>query len=232
MAPGARDTRSALPGKGRADDPNRFCLRRTGVAQVDGYESDCCRANFIDTSPSGLDSAAQEPDFGEFPGVAHNAPPRRAQYELASAPVACRLSPVPITPPFPGASLVTCPVSTPHPPYQPTRRGRHRKAPQRRWLPVGIGVAATAVVSSLLTAFVIITTLASKFSAKDSVYAVGARTYDVKPNRLLHRGLTERAAARPPRRSPQTDRVSSIPRRGAVTPRQPGPSAAPTGHSW
>ncbi|MBU9765193.1 hypothetical protein FR943_15240 [Mycobacterium sp. TNTM28] len=42
-------------------------------------------------------------------------------------------------------------------------------------------MAATAVVSSLLTAFVIITTLASKLSAKDSVYAVGARTYEVKP---------------------------------------------------
>ncbi|MEV0673718.1 hypothetical protein [Mycobacterium sp. NPDC050441] len=91
--------------------------------------------------------------------------------------------------------MVTCPVSTPHPPYQPVRRGRHRKAPQRQWLPVGIGVAAAAVVSSLLTAFVIITTLASKLSARDSVYAVGARTYEVKPNRLQQPVFTERAAA-------------------------------------
>jgi hypothetical protein len=66
--------------------------------------------------------------------------------------------------------------------------------PERRWLPVGIGVAAAAVVSSLLTAFVIITTLASKLSAKDSVYAVGARTYEVKPNLPLQRDVTEPAA--------------------------------------
>ncbi|WP_236735323.1 hypothetical protein [Mycolicibacterium peregrinum] len=93
--------------------------------------------------------------------------------------------------------MVTFPVSTPHPPYQPVRRGRHRKAPQRQWLPVGIGVAAAAVVSSLLTAFVIITTLASKFSARDSVYAVGARTYEVKPNPLQQPVVTEPAAAAP-----------------------------------
>ncbi len=66
--------------------------------------------------------------------------------------------------------------------------------PQRRWLPVGIGVAAAAVVSSLLTAFVIITSLASKLSAKDSVYAVGARTYEVKPNRQAPRRIAEPAA--------------------------------------
>ncbi|MGA5546278.1 hypothetical protein ACPCIR_30920 [Mycobacterium sp. NPDC051198] len=93
--------------------------------------------------------------------------------------------------------MVTFAVSTPHPPYQPVRRGRHRKAPQRQWLPVGIGMAAAAMVSSLLTAFVIITTLASKFSARDSVYAVGARTYEVKPNRLQEPVVTERAAAAP-----------------------------------
>ncbi|MGV0810027.1 hypothetical protein [Mycolicibacterium setense] len=91
--------------------------------------------------------------------------------------------------------MATCLVSTPHPPYQPARRGRHRKTPQRRWLPVGIGVAATAVVSSLLTAFVILTTFASKFSARDSVYAVGARTYEVKPNRAPLRGDSAQTAA-------------------------------------
>ncbi|ORW55450.1 hypothetical protein AWC21_21535 [Mycolicibacterium peregrinum] len=64
-------------------------------------------------------------------------------------------------------------------------------------MPVGIGVAAAAVVSSMLTAFVIITTLASKFSARDSVYAVGARTYEVKPNRLPEPVATERSAAAP-----------------------------------
>ncbi|WP_233152682.1 hypothetical protein [Mycobacterium sp. NS-7484] len=79
--------------------------------------------------------------------------------------------------------------------YPPTRGGRHRKAPQRRWLPVGIGVAAAAMVSSLLTAFVIITTLAAKLSARDSVYAVGARTYEVKPNPPAPRRLAEPAAA-------------------------------------
>ncbi|MCV7360998.1 hypothetical protein H7K19_05480 [Mycolicibacterium neworleansense] len=56
-------------------------------------------------------------------------------------------------------------------------------------------MAAAAVVSSMLTAFVILTTLASKFSSRDSVYAVGARTYDVKPNRLPQPSVTERAAA-------------------------------------
>ncbi len=56
-------------------------------------------------------------------------------------------------------------------------------------------MAAAAVVSSLLTAFVIITTLASKLSAKDSVYAVGARTYEVKPNRPQQSGFTEPAVA-------------------------------------
>ncbi|OBB29242.1 hypothetical protein A5792_20865 [Mycolicibacterium peregrinum] len=58
-------------------------------------------------------------------------------------------------------------------------------------------MAAAAVVSSLLTAFVIITTLASKFSARDSVYAVGARTYEVKPNPLQQPVVTEPAAAAP-----------------------------------
>ncbi|WP_286175004.1 hypothetical protein [Mycobacterium sp. DL99] len=91
--------------------------------------------------------------------------------------------------------MVTCLVSTPHPSYQPARRGRHRKAPQRRWLPVGMGVAAAAVVSSMLTAFVILTTLASKFSSRDSVYAVGARTYEVKPTRKPLPSFAERAAA-------------------------------------
>lgn len=91
--------------------------------------------------------------------------------------------------------MVTCPVSAPHPSYQPVRRGRHRKAPQRQWLPVGIGVAAAAVVSSLLTALVIITTLASKFSARDSVYAVGARTYEVNPNHPQRPVTTGRGAA-------------------------------------
>lgn len=56
-------------------------------------------------------------------------------------------------------------------------------------------MAAAAVVSSLLTAFVIITTLASKLSAKDSVYAVGARTYEVKPDRPAQRDIAARAAA-------------------------------------
>ncbi|MGV0739451.1 hypothetical protein ABQF35_23000 [Mycobacterium syngnathidarum] len=93
--------------------------------------------------------------------------------------------------------MVTRLVSTPHPTYQPARRGRHRKVPERRWLPVGIGVAAAAVVSSMLTAFVILTTLASKFSARDSVYAVGARTYEVKPHRPPQRSFAARAAAAP-----------------------------------
>ncbi|WP_301122833.1 hypothetical protein [Mycolicibacterium fortuitum] len=93
--------------------------------------------------------------------------------------------------------MVTRPVASVHPSYQPARRGRHRKAPQRQWLPVGIGMAAAAVMSSLLTAFVIITTLASKFSAKDSVYAVGARAYEVKPQRPHQQVFTERAAALP-----------------------------------
>lgn len=56
-------------------------------------------------------------------------------------------------------------------------------------------MAAAAVVSSLLTALVIITTLASKFSTRDSVYAVGARTYEVKPNRPQLPPFTERGAA-------------------------------------
>ncbi|ODR27368.1 hypothetical protein BHQ19_02195 [Mycolicibacterium porcinum] len=47
----------------------------------------------------------------------------------------------------------------------------------------------------MLTAFVILTTLASKFSSKESVYAVGARMYEVKPNRPLQRNFTARAAA-------------------------------------
>lgn len=46
----------------------------------------------------------------------------------------------------------------------------------------------------MLTAFVILSTLASKFSSRDSVYAVGARTYEVKPTPLQHR-FTERTAA-------------------------------------
>ena len=76
--------------------------------------------------------------------------------------------------------MVTHPAST----YCPPRTGgRHRKPPQRRWLPIGIGVAATAVVSSLLTAFVVITTLAAKFSTRDSAYAVGARMLAVTPDR-------------------------------------------------
>ncbi|CDP82094.1 MULTISPECIES: hypothetical protein [Mycolicibacterium] len=58
-------------------------------------------------------------------------------------------------------------------------------------------MAAAAVVSSMLTAFVILTTLTSKFSARDSVYAVGARTYEVKPNRPLQRTFTARAATPP-----------------------------------
>lgn len=58
-------------------------------------------------------------------------------------------------------------------------------------------MAAAAVVSSLLTAFVIITTLASKLSARDSVYAVGARTYEVKPDRPQQPVFTEPAAAAP-----------------------------------
>ncbi|PEG60255.1 hypothetical protein H5U98_14685 [Mycolicibacterium boenickei] len=56
-------------------------------------------------------------------------------------------------------------------------------------------MAAAAVVSSMLTAFVILTTLASKFSAKESVYAVGARMYEVKPNRPLQRSFAARATA-------------------------------------
>ena len=33
----------------------------------------------------------------------------------------------------------------------PRTRGRHRKPPQHRWRPIGIGIAAAAVVGSLLT---------------------------------------------------------------------------------
>ncbi|MDH6194208.1 hypothetical protein M2272_000829 [Mycobacterium frederiksbergense] len=56
-------------------------------------------------------------------------------------------------------------------------------------------MAATAVVSSLLTAFVVITTLATKLSAKDSTYAVGARTYPVNPDRPSRRASAEPASA-------------------------------------
>ncbi|OMC36893.1 hypothetical protein A5740_05490 [Mycobacterium sp. GA-1841] len=56
-------------------------------------------------------------------------------------------------------------------------------------------MAAAAMVSSLLTAFVIVTTLAAKLSAKDSVYAVGARTYEVKPIPPAPRRVPEPAAA-------------------------------------
>lgn len=68
--------------------------------------------------------------------------------------------------------MVSHPASTPIPPHT---RGRHRKPPERRWVPIGIGLAAAALISSLLTAFVVITTLATKLSKRDSVYAVGVR---------------------------------------------------------
>lgn len=47
----------------------------------------------------------------------------------------------------------------------------------------------------MLTAFVILSTLASKFSSKDSVYAVGARMYESKPTRPPRHSFTEAAAA-------------------------------------
>ncbi|MGV0812926.1 hypothetical protein ABQF34_13285 [Mycolicibacterium boenickei] len=47
----------------------------------------------------------------------------------------------------------------------------------------------------MLTAFVIITTLASKLSARDSVYAVGARTYEVKPKHAAEPDVPAQAAA-------------------------------------
>ncbi|MGV0746278.1 hypothetical protein [Mycolicibacterium sp. XJ870] len=79
--------------------------------------------------------------------------------------------------------------------YQPRTGGRHRKPPERRWLPVGIGVAAAAIVSSLLTAFVVITTLAAKLSTRDTVQAVGARMLAVGPDRPSRKNVTDQAGA-------------------------------------
>jgi hypothetical protein len=42
-------------------------------------------------------------------------------------------------------------------------------------VPIGIGLAATAMISSLLTAFVVFTTLTTKLSKHGAMYAVGAR---------------------------------------------------------
>ncbi|MHC9296046.1 hypothetical protein ACRCUN_26585 [Mycobacterium sp. LTG2003] len=84
--------------------------------------------------------------------------------------------------------MVTHPASTSCP---PRTGGRHRRPPERRWLPIGIGVAATALVSSLLTAFVVFTTLAAKLSSRDSTYAVGAKMLAVNPDRTPRHRATE-----------------------------------------
>ncbi|WP_235623910.1 hypothetical protein [Mycolicibacterium goodii] len=68
--------------------------------------------------------------------------------------------------------MVIPPAPTPIP---PRTRGRHRRRPERRWAPFGVGLAVTAVIGSLLTAFVVFTTLATKLSKHDSAYAVGVR---------------------------------------------------------
>lgn len=65
------------------------------------------------------------------------------------------------------------PASTSGP---PRTGGRHRKQPERRWRPIGIGLMAAAAVSALLATVVMISALAAKLSTRDSTYAVGART--------------------------------------------------------
>src|SRR5690349_17526470 len=93
-------------------------------------------------SPQLRDSPTPDSDFAEFPGVTHSAPPHRAQYELASAPVACA---TPITPPFPGSKLghlpsfdTACAVSAGSPWTAPEGTGttlaarRHRRGRRGR----------------------------------------------------------------------------------------------------
>lgn len=48
-------------------------------------------------------------------------------------------------------------------------------------------------MSSLLTAFVVVTTLAAKISSRESAYAVGARMLAVNPDRAAARSLSETA---------------------------------------
>lgn len=55
-------------------------------------------------------------------------------------------------------------------------------------------MAATALVSSLLTAFVVITTLAAKLSSRDSTYAVGAKMLAVDPDRAPRTRPAEQAS--------------------------------------
>jgi len=63
-------------------------------------------------------------------------------------------------------------------------------------VPIGIGLAATAVISSLLTAFVVFTTLTTKLSKRDSVYAVGVRMLPDDPRSAGQRPHASRAAVR------------------------------------
>ncbi|MGV9803110.1 hypothetical protein ACWDTP_34150 [Mycobacterium sp. NPDC003449] len=86
-------------------------------------------------------------------------------------------------------------------PDRPRTGGRHRKPPERRWLPIGIGLAVIAVLGSLLTAFVVLTTFAAKLSARDSAHAVGARTLGVPP--------VPRPAAAEPATVPAVSRFAS-----------------------
>lgn len=81
-------------------------------------------------------------------------------------------------------------------PIPPRARGRHRKPPERRWIPIGIGLAATAVISSLLIAFVVFTTLTTRLPKGDPAYAVGARMLpdDTRPHEPPSRAA--RAAVR------------------------------------
>ena len=55
-------------------------------------------------------------------------------------------------------------------------------------------MAATALVSSLLTAFVVVTTLA-KLSSRDSTYAVGAKMLAVNPGRSPRQTATAQPSA-------------------------------------
>ncbi len=182
-------------------------------------------------SPQLRDSPTPDSDFAEFPGVTHSAPPHRAQYELASAPVACA---TPITPPFPGSKLghlpsfdTACAVSAG---FAGDGTGRHRN---------DVGCPSASAWSPrpwsapCFTAFVILTTLASKFSSRDSAYAVGARTYEVKPNRQPLRSFSERAAALG-HRGVRVRRlgIRRLRRHGAATPRRPEPSAEPNARWW
>jgi len=63
-------------------------------------------------------------------------------------------------------------------------------------VPIGIGLAATAVIGSLLTAFVVFTTLTTKLSKRDSVYAVGVRMLPDDPRSPGQRPHASRAAVR------------------------------------